>query len=182
VGGGRGGVSVPLIFVSRFQVLVLIALGQAFGESGLLQDLCGSGSGQPDRCRRVGLGLSECVGQSFLVGNCRGEGTLEGLGIVDNFRLNPDAGVCGWENLDVGLGDNVREGFFEGVGLSQSLRLNRNTGAGDGNRQRLSIGDVEGIRLDVGLSHGVVDRGWDGLRVSDREGLGLNRLVSNGHG
>lgn len=90
VGGGRGvsrggSVSVPLVGVSGFQVLVLLALRQALRESGLLQDLGGSGSSHRELCRDVGCGrgveVGGCVGQRFLIDNGRGESALDGVGL-----------------------------------------------------------------------------------------------------
>lgn len=90
VGGGwgisrRGGVSVPLVAVSGLEVLVLFALGQAVSETGLLQDVGGSGGGHRELGRDVGLGsgrkVGDCIYHRFLVNNSRGEGALDGVGL-----------------------------------------------------------------------------------------------------
>jgi len=190
VGGGRGisrrgSVSVPLVTISGLQVLVLVALGQAIRETGLLQDLGGSRSGDRELGRDVGFGrrreVGDCIGQRFLVNNSRGESALDGVGLVDDICLNPDAGVSGRDNFDIGLGDKVRVDLLDRVRLGQSSRVDRETGGGDGDRQSLSVCDVESLGLHIGLGHSVVDCGRDGLGVSDSEDLGLDRLVGNRH-
>jgi len=100
VGGGRGmsrrgSISVPLVVVSGLQVLVLVTLRQAFRETGLLQDLGGSRSSHRELGRNVGLGrgreVGECVGQRFLVNNCRGESAFDGVGL--KVSVSPTLGL-----------------------------------------------------------------------------------------
>ena len=107
VGGGRGmsrrgSVSVPLVVVSGLQVLVLVALGQAFRETSLLQDLGGSSrSSHRELGRDVGLGrgreVGECVGQRFLVNNGRGESAFDGVGL--KVSVSPTLGL--WERISL---------------------------------------------------------------------------------
>ena len=185
----RGGVSVPLVAVSGLQVLEFIALRQAISEAGLLHDLGDSGSRHRELCRDVSLGgggeVGESVGQRHLVNNGRGDGALDGVSLkgppsarfsghgeripyrVDDIRLNPDAGVGGRHNLGVSLSDGVREDLHNRVRHSQGRRIDRETGAGDGDRQGLGVGEVESLSHDIGHGHGVVDRGWDGLKLSE---------------
>ena len=194
VGGGRGmsrrgSVSVPLVVVSGLQVLVLVALGQAFRETGLLQDLGGSRSSHRELGRDVGLGrgreVGECVSHRLLVNNGRGESAFDGVGLkasvsptlrlwvmdkeypypVNDIRLNPNTGVGGRDNFDIGLGDNVRAGLLDRVRFGQSRRINRDTGTGDGDGQSLGVYDVESLCLDIDLGHSVVDCGRDGLKL-----------------
>ena len=119
---------------------------------------------------------------------------------VDNVRLNPDASIGCRDNFDIGLGDDIREGFLDRVCLGQNHRLDHSVGVSDSRWQDLNVGDVQSLGHDIGLGHGVIDRGWDGLksfeiriivyfisdakaylRVSDGEDLSLDRLVSDGH-
>jgi hypothetical protein len=82
----RGSVSVVLVAVSGLQVLELVALRQAVRETGLLQDLGGSGSSHRELRRDVGLGrggeVGDCVGQRLLVDDGRGESALNGVGLM----------------------------------------------------------------------------------------------------
>ena len=87
---------------------------------------------------------------------------------VDDVGLNPDTGEGGRDNFDVSLGDGVREDLLDRVGLGQGLGLGHKAGGGDGERQGLSLGDVESISLHIGLGHGVEDGGRDSL--SSRSG------------
>ena len=91
----RGSISVPLVVVSGLQVLVLVTLGQAFREAGLLQDLGGSRSSHRELGRDVGLGrgreVGECVGQRFLVDNGRGESAFDGVGL--KVSVSPTLGL-----------------------------------------------------------------------------------------
>jgi len=147
----------------------------------------GSGSSHRELCRDVGLGrdgdVGACVGQRLLVNNGRGESVLDGVGLktsvspalgsssgstylVDNIRLNPNAGEGGRDNLGIGLGDNVGVNLLDRVGLGQNLRLNHMVGGGDGDGQSLGHGDVESLGLDIDLGLGVEDRGGDVLKSS----------------
>lgn len=118
--------------------------------------------------------------------------------LVDGVRLNPDAGVRGRDNLDIGRGDIVRQDLLDRVRHGQSSRLDPDAGGGEGDGQSLGVGDLESIGHDIGHGHRVVDRGWDGLKLSkikttgilirdvgaylcigDGEGHGLDRLVSD---
>lgn len=120
--------------------------------------------------------------------------------LVDGIRLNPDAGVRGRDNLDIGLGDKVRDNLLDRVRLGQSGRVDREAGGGEGDSQSFSVGDVESVGHDIGLGHRVVDRGWNGLKlpkvkttgilirevetylcVSDGVDHGFDRLVGNRH-
>jgi len=194
VGGGwgwsrRGSVSVPLVAVSGLQVLVFIALRQAVREAGLLRDQGGSGSRHRELRRDVGLGrggeVGDCICHRLLVNNGRGEGALNGVGLkepssaqfsireekeyphlVDGIRLNPNTGVSGRNNFDIGLSDIVCDDFLDRVSLGHGRRVDRETGGGDGDGQGLSVGDIESLDLDIGLCHSVVDRGRDGLKLS----------------
>jgi len=181
----RGSISVPLVGVSGLDVLVLIALVQAFRETGLLQDMGGSGSSHRELCRDVGLGrggeVGDGVSQRLLVNNSRSESALDGVGLVHNIRLNPDAGEGCREDFDIGLSDNVRMDLLDRISLGQNLRLDHEAGGGDGDGQGLSLGDVENLGLEVGLGLGVDDRGWDVLSVSDGKDLGFDGLIGNGH-
>lgn len=53
--GRRGNVSVVLVAVPGLQVLVLVALVQALGETSLFVDLGGRGRSHRELCRDVGL-------------------------------------------------------------------------------------------------------------------------------
>ena len=117
---------------------------------------------------------------------------------IDDIRLNPDTSEGGRDNFDISRGDKVRENLLDGIRHSQSRRLDRDTGGGDSEGQSLSVSDVESLGLDIGHGHGVVDRSWDGLKlskvktmtnlirgvkvylgVSDGEDLGLDRVVGD---
>ena len=95
----RGSISVPLVVVSRLQVLVLVTLGQAFRETGFLQDMGGSGSSHRELCRGIGLGrggnVGGCVRQRLLVNNGRGESVLDGVGLKT--FCQPGSPVVVWE-------------------------------------------------------------------------------------
>lgn len=54
--GRRGSIGVVLVAVSGLQVLVLLALGQASGETTLLHNLNGCGGSHRELCRDVSLG------------------------------------------------------------------------------------------------------------------------------
>ena len=54
--------------------------------------------------------------------------------LIDDIRLDPDAGEGGRDNLDVSLGDGVREDLLDRVGLGQDLGLDHKAGGGDGER------------------------------------------------
>lgn len=181
----RGGISVPHVAVPCRQVLILVARGQTISETGLLQGLGGSGSRHRELSRNVSLGsggeVGDCVSHRFLVNDRRGESAFDGVGQVNGVRLDPDASEGCWDDRDVRLGDKVREDLLNRVGHSQSRRLDQKTRGGEGDRQSLSLGEEESIGLEIGHCQSVVNRGWEGLCVSDGEGHRLDRLVGNGY-
>ena len=86
--------------------------------------------------------------------------------LINDIRLNPNAGVSGRDDFDIGLGDVVSEDLLDCVRHGQSRRLDREAGGSDCDGQGLSVCDIESLGFDIGIGHSVVDCGRDGLKLS----------------